>query len=210
MIISMHVEKLSPHLAGLSKLLDAYQQGDPSFPDAALRWLDEAEKTMGALRIPEGSEMSVLCASILKSTDALRSRERGSDDDGPSRSLLRAARNAAAATAIQRGEEILRVRVKNAEDRLGQFEEKLCEGMTALLLLVPLPNGAAGRASWLAEVWGLLRQQESTKALALYVAASLSMVDRLYILDRILTRMDEKPAEDVVPDPVSAIGTESR
>lgn len=58
----------------------------------------------------------------------------------------------------------------------------------------------------MAQVWRLLQQQESTKALALYVAACLSMVDRLYILDRILTGMNEKPVEDVVPDPVSAIG----
>ena len=96
MILSMQVEKLSPHLASLAKLLDGYQQSDPAFPDSALVWLSDVEAAMGALRLPEGSEMSALRGSILKSTDVLRSQPTG-EEDGPGRSVLRSARNAAAA-----------------------------------------------------------------------------------------------------------------
>jgi hypothetical protein len=189
MILCVHIERLGPRLASLAALMDSYQRGEPEFPDAALRWLDETEKTMASLRLTEASELSALRGTVLKTKDDLSTREKR-----PARSAIRSARNAAAVDALSRAEEFVRERVRESEHRLDQFEEKLCEGMTALLLQVALPNPGIEGTTRLRQTWRLLQQQDCTKALAIYLDASLSMVDRLYLLDRVLGRLEQRDA----------------
>jgi hypothetical protein len=188
LIHSMLIEKLGPFLTELSSLMESYQKGDPAFPNNACDWLSRAEKAMSALRLPEGSEMSGLRGRVLKASDSLIARE-----ERASRSTIRSARNAAAAEAIERGEEIVRTRIRESQQKLQQLEDKLCEGMTALLLQITLPSLEGSLNTWLNQVWFHLQQQESTKALALYLSASLGMVDRLFILNQVLGRITEQP-----------------
>ncbi|NJC87481.1 MAG: hypothetical protein FIA97_13335 [Methylococcaceae bacterium] len=191
MILSMQNEKLSPHLQDLAPLLDAYQKGDPAFPDAALKWLSEVEKTMSSVRLREGSEISTLRGRILKASDALNA-----GGEKPPRSQVKSARNVAAAEALERGEEILRTIIQTNQERLQRFEDKLCEGMTALALLVEIPLRQDSTTQWLTAVWRLLRSQDSTRPLATYLAASLNGVDRLFILEAVLGRMTAPDPED--------------
>jgi hypothetical protein len=183
-MLSMQNEKLSPHLQQLASLLDAYQKGEPTFPDRALNWLSEVEKTMSSVRLREGSEISSLRGRILKSADSLVS-----GGEKPPRSQVRSARNTAAAEALERGEEILRSITQANEERLQRFEDKLCEGMTALALQVPIPARAGSTTQWLNQVWRLLRTQDATRPLSLYLATSLNVVDRLFIMEAVLSRM---------------------
>jgi len=180
----MQLEKIGAVLKTLAPLMDRYQQGDVSFPDHALKWLEEAEKTMSTLHLPDGAEMSTLRGRILKAPDALPA-----EDGPPLRSSVRRARNASAADALDRAEAVLRGRLLGAEERLKMFEDKLCEGMTAFLLQNQLPEMMTSRQAWLGEVWHDIHQFSATRPLAIYLAASLSKVDRLYILDRVLGRM---------------------
>lgn len=184
MILSVQIERLAPHLQALAPLLDAYQKGEPSFPDRALAWLSEVERTMAGVQLRQGSEISSLRGRIIKAADALVS-----GPEKPPRSQVRSARNAAAAEALERAEDILRTITEANQERLQRFEDKLCEGMTALALQVdiPAPNGAS--TAWLNEVWRLLRAQDATRPLYLYLSTSLSMVDRLYIMESVLSRM---------------------
>lgn len=195
MILAVNIEKLTSHLSTLAPLIDKYQFGEPSFADDALKWLEEAEKIMSQLRLPEGSEMSALRSRIIRATDV------STLDNKSTRSHLRKARNAAAAEALDRAESIMRGRLLTSEERLKFFEEKLCEGMTALLLQTPLPEKRGSYMEWLNLVWNTLKQEQSTRPLTLYITASLTPFDRSLILDRVLSRVTkEKLEHSALPD----------
>jgi hypothetical protein len=186
MILCVQMDRLGSCLSTLAPLIDGYRNGNPSFPDDTLKWLEEAEKTMSTSRLPEGAEMSALRGRILKVPDALPA-----DEGRPKRTAVRRARNAAAAEALERAEAILRRRVLDAEERLRHFEDKLCEGLTAFLLQNSLPERSLPHQVWLNQIWTGFQKFQATRPLAIYIAASLSKVDRNYILDRVMARVAE-------------------
>jgi hypothetical protein len=188
----MQVEKIRRCLEAVPPLMDRYQRKEVSFPDHVIKWLEDAEKNIASLRLPQVSELATLRGNVLKVEDSL-----SSGNDRPSRSSVRRASNSTAADSLSRAESILRYQLNTAEDKLKQFEDKLCEGMTAFLLQNSLPPpGGASRQTWLLHVWNDIRQFQATRPLALYLSASLTQVDRCYILDEVLRRMsdwDEPP-----------------
>lgn len=188
MICCQQIERVGPQLESLSPLVECYRRGEFDFPDRALRWLDETEKLLAGLRVPGSTEIVTLKGRILKAADSL-----AADEGKPARSRVRSARNAAAMSALERAEEILRDCRAQAEDRLDQFEGKLCEGLTALSLQVPLPDRYEPATAWLTEIWTIMAQTPPTRPLATYLAASLSMVDRLFLLDTVLSRLESLP-----------------
>jgi len=198
MILYVRIEKLGSCLQTVASLMDRYQHGEPGFPNDTLKWLENAEKTMSMLRLAEGSEMSALRGRILKAPDALPV-----EDGRPKRASVRRAQNAAAAEALERAESILRRRLLEAEDRLQRFEDKLCEGITAFLLQNSLPKKTSPHEVWLNHIWKQFHQFQATRPLATYIAASLTKVDRCYILDRVLTRAAENETEPSPSGPAS-------
>lgn len=187
MILCVQIEKIGVCIKGLTPLMDRYQRGEVDFPDEAIKWIEQAEKTMSELRLPDGAEMSTLRGRVLKAEDALPASEGGR----PLRSAVRRARNTAAAEAVDRAETVLRGRLVAAEERLKLFEDKLCEGMTAFLLQNALPPRSASRQNWLSSVLASLREFTATRPLSIYLSASLSKVDRLYIMDRVMIRLSD-------------------
>jgi hypothetical protein len=181
------MEKLGAHLNALSPLIDRYQRGDQTFADEALRWLDEAEKTMSNLRLPEGAEMSMLRGRILRSTDEISAQV------NQPKSVLRKARNVAASQALDRAEEIMRARILEAENRLKFFEEKFSEALTHYMLSCRLPaKDPQAYDQWLSQIWSHMRSYEKTRPLILYMSASLSPSDRSIIMIRVLDRAVQK------------------
>ncbi len=198
MILCVQIDKLGSCLKTLAPLMDSYQNGKPSFPDDTLKWLENAEKTMGMLRLADGAEMSALRGRILKAPDALPA-----EDGRPKRTAVRRAQNAAAAEALERAETIIRRRLLDAEERLQRFEDKLCEGITAFLLQNSLPKKTSPHEVWLNQIWKRFHEFQATRPLAIYIAASLTKVDRCYILDRVLTRAAENESESSQSNPTS-------
>jgi hypothetical protein len=183
----MQVEKIRRCLEAVPPLMDRYQRKEVSFPDHVIKWLEDAEKNIASLRLPQVSELATLRGNVLKVEDSL-----SSGDDRPSRSSVRRASNSTAADCLSRAESILRDQLNTAEDKLKQFEDKLCEGMTAFLLQNTLPPMAGmSRQTWLLYVWEDIRRFQATRPLALYLATSLTQVDRCFILDEILNRMSD-------------------
>jgi hypothetical protein len=187
MVLCMQVEKIRRCLEAVPPLMDRYQRKEVSFPDHVIKWLEDAEKNIASLRLPQVSELATLRGNVLKVEDSL-----SSGDDRPSRSSVRRASNSTAADSLSRAESILRDQLNTAEDKLKQFEDKLCEGMTAFLLQNTLPPMAGmSRQTWLLYVWEDIRRFQATRPLALYLATSLTQVDRCFILDEILNRMSD-------------------
>ncbi|GAA4903554.1 hypothetical protein [Ferrimonas pelagia] len=188
MILCIQLEKITEYLKTLAPLIDRYKAGDYGFTVKAIDWLEATEKLMSELRLPEGAELSALRAQILKAGDLAQ------DDEGKrSRSAIRRACSAAAADALQRAEQILRHRQGAAEDKLQHFEDKLCEAVTAAVLVdaVPTPP-TTPRTLWLQQAWTALSQHQSIRPTTVYLATSLFSADRMFLLDRVMNRLFEK------------------
>ncbi|AKT43562.1 hypothetical protein [Chondromyces crocatus] len=183
MFLFMRIERLGAHLSTLKALMDNYQRGDPRFITDSLAWLTTGEKVMSELRLPQGSEMSALRSRILRVSDALP----GGEDR--TRAVLRRAQNAAATEALERAEAVMRQIVVEAEERLERFEEKLAEGVTTAAMAGGLPPRSPVWMDWLRQVWHALVQCAETRSLTVYLAASLPTPDRLFLLDRVLSRL---------------------
>jgi len=184
LIFCFQIEKIRAHLVSYPALIDQYRRKESTFPDHAVAWIEEAEKLMSMLQLPDSTELSSLRGRVLKVEDSLRT-----GDEPPSRAAIRRAGNAAAADSLERAEAILRGRLTAAEDRLRMFEDKLCEGMTAFLLQNALPPMGGSRHGWLVRVWSQFAQFSATRPLSLYLAASLAEVDRCYIMENVLNRV---------------------
>lgn len=184
MIHCLVIEQLGKQSTQISHLIDLYKKGDSSFSTQVITWLEKTEETMSKLHLTEGGEMSVLRGRILKFTDVYRK-----PDEKITQSTLRKGKSAEAASVLERAEEIIRNVIERSEERLLQFENKLCEGMTAFLLENELPARQINYMSWLNQIWRMLKIQPSTKALAIYISTSLGSYDRSYILDKLIVRI---------------------
>jgi hypothetical protein len=183
----MVIEELDKRSKMVSPLIDLYKKGDSTFPAQVIVWLEKTEEVMSRLHLTEGGEMSVLRSRVLKFADVYRA-----NDEKPTQSAIRKGKNAEAATVVERAEEIIRTAIVNSEDRLLQFENKLCEGMTAFLLENSLPPNRRSYMDWLNQIWSMIKTQPSTRALAMYINASLVSYDRTYILDKVIARLAEE------------------
>lgn len=185
MIYCVQIDKLEQCLASLRPLIDSYKEGAFGFSEKTIAWLEGAESVMSQLKLPEGSEMSALRGEILQKAD-----EYYPPDSRPTRTERRKAGNAAAAQALSRAESVIRGRLLSGEERLQQFEDKLCEGLTAFLLENGLPDKSerGDHNEWLKQIWGQICEYQATRPLTIYLSAALTVYDRLYILDRVITR----------------------
>ena len=92
----------------------------------------------------------------------------------------------AAQDALDEASRLLAQRVRQAEDTLRAFEEKVCEGVTAFLLQNPVPEGAQLTA---AALWQGMRECDATRALVLYMETSLGHQDREYLIWRTCSKV---------------------
>ncbi len=178
------IEMIHEQLRGLAPLVDRYEAGDLEFPRATAEWLRGAERVLAMHRTPEGAELPALRASIIAAGEQARGDE--------TRATRRRAANVAAAKSIERAEELLREQHQRAARRLEHFEEKLIEAVTAAVLigLIPFPPTDPWE-EWLGRVWTSLVAHKATRPTTVYIASSLSSPDRLYILDVVLSRLNE-------------------
>jgi hypothetical protein len=188
MIWSVRLQMIDTHLATLAPLIDVYAKGDPNFVPRVLAWLEESEKMMSRLHLPEGAEMSSLRGQILKAADTAK------DEEGrPTRRAIRHAQNAAAADALTRTEALLQARAREAEQKLEHYEEKLVQAVTAAGLIkgtIPPPTGES-REKWLRQIWANLTRHDALRPTTMYLASALTAADRLVLLDRIMSRLLE-------------------
>jgi hypothetical protein len=184
MLHSLIREILFAHLEQLSGIASLYRENALTWMPQAERWLEEAETHMARFRFPEVGLIAAARGGLSKASDTFQSGERHS------RRQEEKARNAAAWTAVQEASGLLTTRTRQAEDKLQVFDDKLCEGLTAYFLHHPAEEGGVRPNP--AGLWRGLKEFEATRALALYVEASLAAQDREYLLERIVSRQPEQ------------------
>lgn len=184
MLYCIRMEKLQRHLQSLAPLINEYWRNDNDFVEDGKKWLQESEQVMQELRLPEGAEMSGLRSSIERAADSVQSI-----DGIISRKSIRRAQNAATSISLERAEEILRNRLLEADKILNQFEEKLIEAVTAGVIVgIVRPTNESGER-WLQKLWTALSQYEATRPTMVYLSASLISTDRIYLLERVTSRL---------------------
>ena len=189
MLLAIRVERLGAQLGGLGAIVDRYERGDPDFPEAAIAWLRAAEHLLQNLRAREAAELAALRGAITRAGERVGLDDR---ESSPRRGLVQRARAVAAAESLARAGALLQQIAAEAESRLRHFETKLTEALTAAVLvgLVSLPTDPS-RERWLSQVWQRLAGHQATRPTAVYLAAALRAPDRLYVLDRVLSRLCE-------------------
>ena len=204
---SMHcmvIENIGSYLETLGGVIDLYADGDFSFPDAAGEWLSGAEEVMSKLRLPDGARLAALRGKILAAGDNTK------DPDGYfSRSLSRKAREVAAAESLEIAEEVMRGSLQSSREQLEHFRSKLAEAITAAALsnVIPLPE-TTPRQVWLNQVWAAFAAFQATRPSAIYIAASLTITDRIYLLDQVMNHLLNNQMPTLNPAALDSLDTD--
>jgi hypothetical protein len=152
------------------------------------------------MRAREGAELASLRGAITRAGERVGLDER----ESPRRGLVRRARAVAAAESLERAGALLQQLAGDAESRLRHFETKLTEALTAAVLVGLVTAPHEPRERWLSLVWQRLAAHQATRPTAVYLAASLRAPDRLYVLDRVLSRLCEAELAVLSPTPERA------
>lgn len=186
-MLTMFRECLRQQLALLPAVTDLAVRNEASFPDRAQDWLHRTEQALVQLRRPEAALFSTLRGRLGSAREGFR------DPQVPGELTSRKALRATASVYLSQGEEVLRRALGDVEEQLRPLRGQLAQLVSAasLLSLIP-PIGDTPREPWLRLIWARISQAEQTRGMATYLQTSLSSVDRLYLLDELLSNLDSQ------------------
>lgn len=182
---SLKKEQLTKLILKCSTLTDLYAMGAMNFSDKTCEWLKEVEDCMARLRLPSGAKMATLRAKVTGGVDlALK------NGDIRVRSEARKYQNAITAEALEEAQITIQNVIDEANETLTFYEKKLEEAMTAAILQNKIPiTPKENREEWLKSILFALKEYQPTKPTLIYMEVSLMLVDRLYIVDNIMTKV---------------------
>lgn len=180
-------ERLLEHLTELPQVLDLYASGDPGFVDSAVEWLSDAEATLVRHRQSAVPLLSTQRGLIIAVRDGYHDPELDSSAI-PRRKAVRAT----ASVCLARSEAALRDRIDAIDEHLAPLRRQMAQllSVTSVVRPISLPaEPPANRQRWLERVWHELPINGDTKPMYDYLNASLAPVDRLYLLDELVTNL---------------------
>lgn len=186
-------EQLLEHLLQLSTVIDRYASGDPYFVDSAIAWISDVETTLSRFRQRDTSLLAAQRGMIQASYDGYYDPQLNA-----AQTSKRKAIRATTAACLARVESAVRARVQVIDDSLVPLRLKMAQLISVASAVEPIPlPPTEPRTEWLKRVWSGLDVNGDMKPMHSYIAASLSPVDRLFILDELLGHLlDQKPPQD--------------
>lgn len=183
-MLTMFRESLRQQLALLPAVSELAARGEASFPDRAQDWLQKTEQALVQLRRPEAGLFATLRGRLASAREGFR------DPQVPGELTSRKALRATASVYLSQAEELLRRALGDVEEQLGPLRGQLAQLVSAasLLALIP-PLGDTPREPWLRQIWARIGQAEQTRGMATYLQTALTPVDRLYLLDELLSNL---------------------
>lgn len=182
-------ELLREQLGHISRLTDLHARGDTSLPEQVLAWLDQTEKELAKLRRTEAAALASVRSRLLAGRDGYR------DPQLVGELTPRKVQRAAAALALSQAELVLREALNNIEAQLQPLRGQLVQLVSGAHLLGLLrAQQDETQEEWLRSSWVSIGAHDKTRGMQVYLSAALSMVDRLYLLDEILTNLSAQPA----------------
>jgi len=181
-MLALTREKLVAHLQLLPPLIDRYQRRDPSFPEKAVAWLTEVERSLLQVRSPLASLVTVSRGRIQAVSDGYR--------DPTITTERRSKRRSGAATVLLilgHVEAHLRERVNDLDAKLDGWRDKMAEFIAvATSNGTTLPPPSEPREAWLQTIWKSFNVSGENQTKYNYLNATMSRFDRLYILNGLL------------------------
>lgn len=177
-------EKIIELLQELPHIVNVYSSHG-SYSARALQWLESVEKTLLNLRSPLASQVAVERGRILAVKDGLLNKEIISEKVSANKAI-----KATTTYTLIRVEESLRTQVKKIDQQFNDLKEKMASYLAAVTaeVSIPLPP-TEPRQEWLKRVWKLLGAHKDTQALYNYLNCSLTIHDRLDLLDDLLSNL---------------------
>jgi hypothetical protein len=184
-MLSVLRAELLDHLLRLGGVLDRYATGDPDFVGQATRWLSGVEETLKRFRQPAASLMAAQHGLILAAGDGFRDPQIDPAVTSP-RKLVRAT----ASLCLSRAESSLRSQVAAIDEQLEPVRLKMAQLVSVASSVKPIPlPPTEPHTIWLQNVWNGLVVNGDTKPMHAYISSVLSPVDRLYLLDELLSNL---------------------
>jgi hypothetical protein len=178
-------EKLMQLLDEVPRLTDAYAQRDPDYPAKAAAFLKKVEDGLSQLRQTGGSFAASERANILATADGYRDPDIARD-----KLTDRKAARAVATIAVGRVEAMLRERIQHIDAELDDYRLKMSQLLAVSTARQPIPlPPTEPRSAWLRRVWGQLNVGDETQGMYGYLSAAVSMSDRLYLLDEVVSNL---------------------
>jgi hypothetical protein len=184
-VLTVLREELLGHLSQLPSVFDLYTNNDSAFVTQALNWLSSAEATLLKFRNPNAALLATERGHILTAKDgycdpAIVVKEKS----------LRKAIRATTSVCLARAESALREQVNSINQQLAPERLKMAQLLSVVSAINPIPlPPTEPYTNWLQSVWNNLLVNGDTKPMHAYLSATLAPVDRLYLLDELLTNM---------------------
>lgn len=175
-------ERIVEQLLKIPALVDHYRNQNNAFPDLAVQWLQDSERSLESFRLPLVSRLAGLRGMMLAAGDGL------SDAASQARNQ-RKARRSATMQLLQQAEEALRSHCQKIDDQLDDYRDKLAQILAVASSRSALPGGNAGSISYIDSLWKTATAAQENTTMAQYIAARLSDTDRRYLLMDIVGQM---------------------
>ncbi len=197
--------QLLEHLSELPAIVDGYARRE-LFVQHVLEWMSRTEGSLQQLRNPLASQFAAERARILAVSDGLRQNGLTTE-----RISKRKAERAITALALNRVEESLRNEVHAIDRKLEDMREKMASFVAAVSVRIPISAPPPEpRQEWLRHSWQRFGELEETRKLYVYLNASLSPSDRLFLLEEIVQDLvGDGPCNTQVADRERPTGDES-
>ncbi|MBE9042160.1 hypothetical protein IQ235_15375 [Oscillatoriales cyanobacterium LEGE 11467] len=184
---SVQKEQLLNHLEQVSSLTNEYANSNPNYVENIAAWLESAEKILQQFRHPMASTIATERGKVLAMKDG-RIDARLVDPSVPKRKAQRIVASACLSGVVS----ILSEIVEQIDREFDQMKEKIAQllAISSTREPIPMPPENNSREAWLMGIWKSLAGGE-THSMYQYINTTLPMVDRLYILDRLLDNLLE-------------------
>ena len=192
-MLGLLYEEATQLLLDLAPVVKGRVAGDAEFIPQAVAWIQRAEALLARHRSPA---VSVASMQLLTLTGVVR----GGGTPGMGAVTRRRAALQSAAEAQGAVEAVVRESAQDAAAALAEVRVKMAQllAVSSATNPIPLPPSEP-RAAWLMEVWRNLSNGPETRNMHAYLAVTLSIDDRLYLLDQLLRnlladRLESPPA----------------
>jgi len=179
-------ENILRQLSKTQGIMAQYADREPRFVESVLTWMEETARIMS--RHPLASYLVTQRGLILAAADGYRETTLM-----PDTTSARKVRQVTAAVCLSRVEAALRDEVEAINAYLEPLQMQLAQLISVASAARPITLPAKipdNREQWLLEVWAQLAAVENTRPAFTYLNTLLSRVDRLYLLDELLSNIE--------------------
>lgn len=184
-MITVLREELLAQLGELPALIDLYTNTDGQFVEYALDWLSKCESVLMRFRSPLAGQVANQRGRIVVANDGYQDPLLFHQTMSARKALRITAR-----VALDDAEKVISRRVSAINDELEPLRMKMAQLISIASAIQPIPlPPTEPRTTWLQQAWSGLQVNNDTKPMHTFLSVSLSSVDRLYLLDELLSNL---------------------